>query len=501
MKRQHLALLVAIGWAGCKFEVNAKVGIPEEVPAGGDLATQSPSGADLATAVSVDLAADDLASAPDLQGTDDLPPAPPDMTPSGFPSELPYCFLSRSTADIVITQDTTINTGDTATNTVPTISVNPQNIAVNTAPGCAASSSAPVLIAEGRFAVFMVHSLDIGVAGALPNYSRLTVTGRRPLAIVAGDHITIVGVLAASANGPIPGPGGGLPASAPSERAGLGGVGTTATGGAGGAGGGYGAVGGAGGADGTIHPAGGSTFGDGDVTELFGGAGGGNGSEPVGDPCTAARGGGGGGAIQLTARNAVRLGPVGGIISPPLRGIIALGGGFGSPGCASTTVGGSGAGGGSGGALRIEAPSVDIQAGLIEASGGGGGGGATRAITGSGFFAQSGEQGNNGADTWNINAYLRSSAGGQSGPVGSQIRGSGDNDSNTNNYYFAGDSVPRNAFAGGALSNDGTRTQYGGGGGGGQGRVLIRSRMSTSHPSLSTPHDLVYRMNLPATLP
>lgn len=77
-------------------------------------------------------------------------------------------------------------------------------------------------------------------------------------------------------------------------------------------------------------------------------------------------GGGGGGALQISARELIRIRPAGAGVTP---GIWA--GGAGGEGGG---IGNGGGGGGSGGAILLEAPVVDVRSGAILAANGGGGG-------------------------------------------------------------------------------------------------------------------------------
>ncbi|HEV8320491.1 MAG TPA: hypothetical protein VG389_02680 [Myxococcota bacterium] len=124
-----------------------------------------------------------------------------------------------------------------------------------------------------------------------------------------------------------------------------------------GGGGGFGGAGGLGGGTGTLGGPGGVVYGGAALTSLFGGSGGGAGagSNVVGYR----HGGGGGGALHVLAR---------GLLS--ITGTVSATGGAGLLSGACTNGGG---GGGSGGGILLEAPSVAISVGSLEADGGVGG--------------------------------------------------------------------------------------------------------------------------------
>ncbi|MBW2733507.1 MAG: hypothetical protein JRH20_14060 [Deltaproteobacteria bacterium] len=231
------------------------------------------------------------------------------------------------------------------------------------------------------------------------------VTGSHPLILYARDSITIMGLLDASADGVVPGPGGRQGGVGDSDveldhgeicgwgsRTGGEGNGgklmkafsTDLTTDGGGGGGGWGSRGASGGPGGpctfgfivvTVAGAGGGGDAVGNdenyaLSPLLGGCGAGAGGGP--DPGTAlvadpirlgGNGGGGGGALQLSAGTRITM---------AATAIITVGGGGGEPG--GDLAGGGG--GGSGGSILMEAPTLDIN-GVLAANGGGGGAGGS----------------------------------------------------------------------------------------------------------------------------
>jgi hypothetical protein len=175
------------------------------------------------------------------------------------------------------------------------------------------------------------------------------VRGPLPLVVVALETVIIDGSLRASALGDH-GFAGGSSGRPGGKGDGLGagaGIGAAPGGGGGGS---YCGQGGNGGPNhtGGAGNRGGPVYGASTLVPLRGGSSGGNGG--------IWEAGGGGGAIQIVARNSIRVGST---------GIINVGGGGGER---------EGAGGGSGGALLLEAPAITI-AGVLAANGGGGGSG------------------------------------------------------------------------------------------------------------------------------
>jgi hypothetical protein len=219
--------------------------------------------------------------------------------------------------------------------------------------------------------------LSVGRFG-LPAGTTMTVSGTRPLVILAGDEVTIDGVIDVGAQGMKAGPGGydggdiGARGNGPSPGE-IGELEKTclpfcATGGGGG---GFGGIGGDGGAvvwavadagSGTAQGGrGGRKCGTAWLTPLFGGSGGAGGtrSEEEGRLQEPGPGGGGGGAIQISSAVSITIG--GGITAPGDGG--------------RETQRGGGAGGGAGGAVLLESPSLTLRPGAFLAANGGGGGG------------------------------------------------------------------------------------------------------------------------------
>lgn len=212
-------------------------------------------------------------------------------------------------------------------------------------------------VAGGRaIAVFSMDSLTVQPGG------RVVGLGSRALAIQARGDVVVNGafvvaggpaacsVQAACTNGvgmspTCAGPGGG--AGHP-VTIGIDGPGS----GAPYAGGGFAGVGGQGGGASYAVPAGG----------LIGGSGGGESSF-----WNVGGGGGGGGALQISTRTRIDLGGT--------QGILASGGGGTAPGSDMFDVMWSGAGGGAGGLVVLDAPTVHVNAFLLANGGGGGGGG------------------------------------------------------------------------------------------------------------------------------
>lgn len=297
-----------------------------------------------------------------------------------------------------------------------------------------------------ELAVLHVAALDVA-PGAV-----VTVTGSRPLIIVASGDVTVEGTIDVSANLEQPGPGG----AAAEMGAGAGMTGDEASGApyyreGGGGGAGHGTDGAAGGmgcyldctggvsdADGGV---GGSEYGDESLTVLQGGSGGGHGGAAGFMPCERGDGGGGGGALQIYA--GVKL---------SILGAIDAGGGGGGGGgryfggmCQSSTAGG---GGGSGGAIYLQAPAIDIE-GILAANGGGGGSGANQDIN----------DGEDGAD---------GTASAAPAP-GASANGSG----NAGSDGGAGGAPPMDAPSSYDVGN-------GGGGGGAVGRIVLSSHQGGS---------------------
>lgn len=279
-----------------------------------------------------------------------------------------------------------------------------------------------VLYLGGRYLVLHVSTVDIASTAAL------TVTGARPLIIVADGDVDVTGTIAVQ------------PTMVTPMDCALGSPGNANVSGSGGSGGGYGTTGGTGGttvSSGTT--AGGVVSGDATLVPLRPGCPGGRGGGTAG---LAGIGGRAGGALQITTKT--RLVVAGG-------GTIAAGGGGGGGGangtCAGVACSGAGGGGGTGGSILLEANRVDIRVnGRVCAVGGAGG---------------------NGPLTTNPQAP------GTSGSDGVLCTGG--------NTGIIGNSGGRGAGVAGALggagSNGSSNLDSGAGGGGGLGRTRIRGAL------------------------
>lgn len=292
-----------------------------------------------------------------------------------------------------------------------------------------------------QLAVLRVGSLTV------PSASTVRVIGSRPLLVIAQTDITISGILNGGARQGEPGPGGSAQSTA---RAGQGTAGANDgnIGDSGGAGGGYGTVGGTGGAAGNNNmslsvprTAGGPAYGDAVLTMLAGGGGGG-----VGSPCTQL-GGAGGGAIQLSSYGAVHI-----------AGVVTVGGGGGARGTICANTGGSAGGGGSGGAIFVEAPRVEVS-GTLAANGGSGGAGSD---------SPANLQGTAGTD-----GRLTAEAAPGAPTVGA-----------TNVGAKGGDGGWRDAPP---TTGDDTLYGNGGGGGGAVGRIVLRAASLADTGSVASP--------------
>ena len=281
-------------------------------------------------------------------------------------------------------------------------------------------------IADIELAVVHVRAFTVAAG------STINVVGNRPLVIVVETTATINGVLDGSAGNVQPGPGGFTSGSGPGVgQAGM----SNSTSDSGGGGGGYGVAGGRGGnGNSPFVPGGpgGVVYASTSNTQLIGGSGGGLGSPTCGQSKPA---GAGGGAIQISGRDAIVIGPNGGI---------AVGGGGGGGGVLCSDAA-SGAGGGSGGTIVLQSPQVE-HSGLLAANGGGGGG--SGGFDGGDFRA--GEDGEDGRF-----ADIEASGGRGGGNVAGFDGGNG--------AFGASPAEPgQNASAG-----------NGGGGGGGTGFILV----------------------------
>jgi hypothetical protein len=282
-------------------------------------------------------------------------------------------------------------------------------------------------VQRGNHAVLFTNAFT--VQGAI------TVTGTRPLIIVAEGHVLIAANINLSANKHLAGPG------AQTTGAGAGGVGGEFLGMwdwqcGGGGGGGYGTSGAMGGSsDWSNYPPGaaGAAYGSSPADPLVGGSRGGAGGRGGG-------GGGGGGALQITSGVAISVGAA----------TISAAGGGGAGGGVGAVGGG---GGGSGGEILLEAPSISIVGALAANGGGGGGGGGA-----GGHSAPPGLDGANGG------SGTTPAAGGAEGVPQGSIGGSGA-------AGLAGSFA--SAGAGGGYNSKG------GGGGGGAGKIWLRYRGAT----------------------
>jgi hypothetical protein len=197
----------------------------------------------------------------------------------------------------------------------------------------------------------------------------LRVVGSRPLLLIALESFEVrgAGVLDVSADGAVPGPGGG-----PGCGGGTGDPGDSAgddggTGGGGG-GGGHGAIGGFGGFGvGSIGSGAGTAAGSTALTRLHGGCAGGPGGAPPRGARPAA--GGGGGAVHVAARRRI-------LVTDEGRIVAAGGGGR------AGEAGAGGGGGGAGGAIMLEAPEVIVTAAARLCANGGSGGEGSGAVRG-----------------------------------------------------------------------------------------------------------------------
>ena len=192
---------------------------------------------------------------------------------------------------------------------------------------------------SGKIAVFAACSWRFEPS------SKIKVVGALPLVIYAVDTIELDSLLSASPDGVTAVAGGAQFPSLDSKGLGPGGGGPSTDQAAGG-GGGFCGQGGAGvGSSGDLPSPGGTTYGTSDLVPLVGGSSGGAGG---GD-------GAAGGAVQLVAGMSILVGQA---------GMLQVGGDGARPN----------SGGGSGGAILLEAPSVTIT-GVLAANGGGGGAG------------------------------------------------------------------------------------------------------------------------------
>lgn len=164
-------------------------------------------------------------------------------------------------------------------------------------------------------------------------------------------------------------------------------------------------------------------------------------------------GGRGGGALQLSVR---------GTLTIPSTGRIDAGG---QPGSESA-VQGIGPGGGSGGAILVEASTLTLQGAVVANGASGTGGGATKASGQPGVEgspnATPAEGGLPGSASCTVIGGTGNASGGRGGKGAASGVAAGEGDSGTS--------------ANGCLSSPGTISGAPGGGGGGVGRIRIRSR-------------------------
>jgi hypothetical protein len=341
-------LLLLLAAAGCSFKVPG-IGVPPE-KTHPDL---SPPGL-----VAIDMAVRDASI---INILDMLAP-PPDMSLGLQLSHVPQHFLDDGTCDLTVAMSISTSTP-----------LQVDGVAVPS--GCVFTT-----VMEGgtlEVAVLAVKSFTVN--------GNVKITGSRPLVIVAGDTIAIMGTLDGAARNAVPGPGGGTVGQGASAGKDGSHADTYADSGGGGAGA---LIAGSKGGDGAWN---GATAPGGAAGAIFGGdlsvtlPGGSSGGKFSSEACAAAAvnggGGAGGGSIQLSARRKIDI-----------SGNVNAGGGGGLGGCVNGTADqGSGGGGGAGGAIWVESPSVKMSGGLW-ANGGSGGGAAE------GLIGVNGTAGGNGND-------------------------------------------------------------------------------------------------------
>ncbi len=264
--------------------------------------------------------------------------------------------------------------------------------------------------------VFAVHNLTI-VDGAALRF----VGAPAVVLLIDGDAVVSGRIDVSAGLDPLRpvGPGGGsggITVGAVGGGCGGGGFGTSdMSDDGGGGGGGLRDSGGKGGTDGlllSLSGASGAGCNIVDLQPLRGGSGGGSG----GGNLSFGLGGHGGGALQLSVRNLITIGPSG--------VIVASGGGGGGGRHMVAGGGGGGGGGGAGGGILLEARVV-LGNGKIFANGGGGGGGAAGAVAGKdGGFGQE--------STMPAQGGIMNSSTGQGGAGGTNVlpRDGRDGDSN-----------------------------------------------------------------------
>lgn len=273
-----------------------------------------------------------------------------------------------------------------------------------------------------------------GVIARLVSLDALTITssgtlrvvGSLPLIVASWSTIDIAGELdVSSALGGTAGAGEGTGDCPPATS---GEYGTSGSGGGGG--GGFRGRGGNGGAADRNNASLRGGLGGGTVLRPDVVRGGCRGADSGGTDRGAASGGRGGGAVQLTARDSIRI-----------DGVVHAGGAAGAGGPTTSAAGGGG--GGSGGYIGLEAAMVGVS-GTLAANGGGGGEGTDRSLAG--------QDGEDGRPDW-----LRARGGGDTVSAGTE----------------GGDGAASSVIAGADVL--GTAIAGGGGGGGGAGFILIWS--------------------------
>jgi len=260
----------------------------------------------------------------------------------------------------------------------------PSGSVIDTDTGTVASAGTPIAVATATVAQPGGPMLRVLLARSWTIYD-VRIRGALPVAFVASDDITVRGVIDASADAAVSGPGalecgsaagGGGPAQGFNQRVSPGASPgyppyLWSSGGFGG--GGFGTAGGAGGIvlAGLQVGSAGQVNGSDELTPLRGGCEGGGATSQVR--------GSGGGAVQLVSSRTVHF-----IATVAGKGEVHVGGGGGVAGALGrssdtdpTPVWGPG-GGGSGGGILIEAPNVvfDDDTALVAAGGAGGGYGA-----------------------------------------------------------------------------------------------------------------------------
>lgn len=352
---------------------------------------------DVAFDAPVDASSDALIDAP--------ADAPPDASTFGDVDFMPTSEEYAASGNWTIGDDTTIDTSNLGGTTPP------------------ANTELVLGMQDNGTQVAVLRARDFKVAAG----DTLRVVGSLPLVIIADHDVSIDGTLDLGARTVTPGAGG----SAPFGGMGVGGHGTSGGNNedSGGGGGGFGGPGSIGGTGNNVATGGtaGATY---NAASLLGGSSGGGPPQLTG--CTN-KGGAGGGAILIYARNKLDV-----------KGTINAGGGGGEAGLQCANNYRSGAGGGSGGLIYLQTPSLTGDGDLV-ANGGGGGGGTCSNTNGG-----------------NANA----TAGGD-GALTAATGGTGRGDCGANGGTGATQA---------AAPTSGTQVRInGGGGGGGLGRIIYRA--------------------------